>query len=121
MMLPSTVTRLFNMGIEPFLLVASLNVIVAQRLCRKICGNCKREITVPVDALIRIGFSEKTAKEIKVFRGQGCAKCSETGYRGRVAIYEVFPVTSGIKNLIMKKSFYRRIKISGDRGRDEDS
>ena len=100
---PSTVTRLLNMGIEPFLLVASLNVVVAQRLCRKICEGCKREITVPIDALIRIGFSEKTAREIKVFRGQGCAKCSDTGYQGRVAIYEAFPITSGIKNLIMKK------------------
>ena len=108
---PSTITRLLNMGIEPFLLVASLNVIVAQRLCRKICKNCKKEVPCSVKELIRVGFSEKTANGLKTYKGEGCDKCVGTGYKGRVAIYEVLLVTQGIRELIMKKASSDRLKL----------
>ena len=111
----STITRLLNMGVEPFLLVASLNVIVAQRLCRKICKFCKKEISVPIEDLVRIGFSEKTAREIKIFQGQGCERCLGVGYQGRIAIYEVLPITQEIKNLIMKKSSASELKYQAMR------
>ena len=101
---PATVSRLLNMGIEPFLLVASLNVIVAQRLCRKICSFCREQTSVPIKELTRIGFSEKIAKIIKIYKGKGCERCSQTGYRGRIAIYEVLIITRGIKDLIIKQA-----------------
>ena len=108
---PSTVTRILNMGIEPFLLVASLNVVVAQRLCRKICTSCKEKISVAIEELVRIGFSEKTAKAIKIFKGKGCERCAGTGYMGRVAIYEVFRASPTIRELILKKPSSDMLKL----------
>jgi type IV pilus assembly protein PilB len=99
---PSTVTRLLNMGIEPFLVVAALNVIVAQRLCRKICTNCREIHNASKDELIACGFAPASAEKIKVYRGQGCDICSGTGYKGRVAIYEVMAITPKIRELILK-------------------
>ena len=101
---PSTIVRLLNMGIEPFMLIASLNVIVAQRLCRKICDDCKKEFPLPIEDLVRLGFSEKSAKMIKTFKGEGCEKCGGTGCRGRLAIYEVLPVTMGLRDAIIHNS-----------------
>ena len=76
----------------------------------KFCVNCKKEITVPMDLLIRLGFSEKTAREIKIFEGKGCEKCSGIGHKGRLAIYEVFPVTPSIKSLVLKKASSDELK-----------
>jgi type IV pilus assembly protein PilB len=99
---PATVTRLLNMGIEPFLVVAALNVIVAQRLCRKICINCREEKKVNVEELIACGFAPASAEKIKVYQGKGCEICNNTGYKGRVAIYEVLSVTPKVRELILK-------------------
>ena len=112
---PATISRLLNMGIEPFLLVASLNVIVAQRLCRRICTHCKKEAPISLEELVRIGFSERAAKGIKVFKGEGCDRCVGTGYRGRVAIYEVLSVTQGVRDLIMKEASSDELKIQAMR------
>ncbi len=101
---PATVTRLLNMGIEPFLVVAALNVIVAQRLCRKICINCREEKKVGVDELIACGFAPASAEKIKVFHGKGCEICNSTGYKGRVAIYEVLSVTPKVRELILRNA-----------------
>jgi type IV pilus assembly protein PilB len=101
---PATVTRLLNMGIEPFLVVAALNVIVAQRLCRKICINCREEKKVGVDELIACGFAPASAEKIKVFQGKGCEICNNTGYKGRVAIYEVLSVTPKVRELILRNA-----------------
>lgn len=107
---PATVTRLINMGIEPFLVVASLNVIVAQRLCRKICLNCREEKKVSVDELIACGFAPSSAEKIKVYQGRGCEACNNTGYKGRVAIYEVMPVSPKVRELILRNSSTDDIK-----------
>lgn len=99
---PATVTRLLNMGIEPFLVIAALNVIVAQRLCRKICTSCREVHNAPVEELIACGFSPASASKLKVYRGRGCDLCNGTGYKGRVAIYEVMAVSPKIRDLILK-------------------
>jgi type IV pilus assembly protein PilB len=107
---PSTITRLLNMGIEPFLVVAALNVVVAQRLCRKICLNCREEKKVPIEELIACGFAPSSAEKIKVYQGKGCEACNSTGYKGRVAIYEVLAMTSKVKELILKNASTDDIK-----------
>lgn len=99
---PATVTRLLNMGIEPFLVVAALNVIVAQRLCRKICMNCREEKKTPVEELIACGFAPASAEKIKIYHGKGCDMCNNTGYKGRLAIYEVLSVTPKVRELILR-------------------
>ena len=106
----STVTRLLNMGIEPFLVVAALNCVVAQRLCRKICINCREELSVTPDQLISCGFAPESAGKIKVYHGAGCEVCGGTGYKGRVAIYEVLDVTAKIKDLVLKNASTDEIK-----------
>jgi type IV pilus assembly protein PilB len=99
---PATVTRLLNMGIEPFLVVAALNVIVAQRLCRKICMNCREEKKTPIEELIACGFAPASAEKIKIYHGKGCEMCNDTGYKGRLAIYEVLSVTPKVRELILR-------------------
>ena len=107
---PATVTRLLNMGIEPFLVVAALNVIVAQRLCRKICINCREEKKASPDELIACGFAPASAEKIKVYHGKGCEICNNTGYKGRVAIYEVLSVTPKVRELILRNASSDDIK-----------
>lgn len=100
---PSTVTRLLNMGLEPFLITGSLNVVVAQRLCRKICENCKAvDESVTVDEIVACGVTPESAKRIKVYKGKGCEFCDGSGYKGRVAIYEVLEMTPGARELVLK-------------------
>ena len=106
----STITRLLNMGIEPFLVVGSLNVVVAQRLCRKICDNCKVEEPTSEANLIACGVTKSSAKKLKVFKGKGCDNCNKTGYKGRIAIYEVLNVSPKIKELILKNKSADEIK-----------
>ncbi len=107
---PATVTRLLNMGIEPFLVVAALNVIVAQRLCRKICVNCREEKKVTPAELVACGFAPASAEKIKVYHGKGCDICNKTGYKGRVAIYEVLSVTAKVRELILRNASTDDIK-----------
>ncbi len=99
---PSTVTRLLNMGIEPFLVVGALNVVVAQRLCRRICVECKEESKAPLEELIACGIAPSSAEKIKVYKGAGCEFCNGTGYKGRVAIYEVLDMTPMVKEIVLK-------------------
>lgn len=98
---PSTVSRLMNMGIEPFLVATSVNLIQAQRLIRRVCSNCKEEHQVPVEALIEVGFSTDEAEKTKTFKGRGCDKCNNTGYKGRVGLYEVMEMTDDLRELIL--------------------
>jgi type IV pilus assembly protein PilB len=98
---PSTVNRLMNMGIEPFLVANSVNLICAQRLVRRICVNCKTDHPEPVPALVQAGFSEDDAKALTPKRGKGCDKCNKTGYKGRVGLYEVMEVTDEIRELVL--------------------
>jgi type IV pilus assembly protein PilB len=107
---PSTITRLLNMGIEPFLVSSSLNLIVAQRLVRKICTGCKEKIKVLPQALIDMGASPDEAKKIVCYKGAGCPECGHTGYKGRIALYEVLPVKEEIKELILTGASALEIK-----------
>ena len=110
---PSTVSRLLNMGVEPFLVSASANLIVAQRLLRKICTNCKEETKVPANALVDLGFPPEEAKAIKTFKGKGCANCSDTGYKGRIALYEVMVIRENIKELILQGASTSELREAG--------
>jgi type IV pilus assembly protein PilB len=98
---PSTISRLMNMGIEPFLVATSVNLIQAQRLIRRVCKDCKQEHQTPVEALIEVGFSSEEAKAIKTFKGKGCSTCNNTGYKGRIGLYEVMEITDEIRELIL--------------------
>ena len=98
---PSTINRLMNMGIEPFLVASSLNLVCAQRLVRRVCTNCKIEEDVPPAALEQIGFTPDDAKAVKPKKGGGCDKCNKTGYKGRVGLYEVMEITDELRELVL--------------------
>jgi len=98
---PSTITRLLNMGIEPFLVATSVNLICAQRLVRRICRDCREEVHMPAQALIDIGFPKDEIGTFKLLKGRGCANCNNTGYRGRVGLYEVMEISDEIRELIL--------------------
>jgi type IV pilus assembly protein PilB len=98
---PSTISRLMNMGIEPFLVATSVNLIQAQRLIRRICKECKHELPTPAEALMEVGFTAEEAKTMKTFKGKGCSVCNNTGYKGRIGLYEVLEVTDEIRELIL--------------------
>jgi type IV pilus assembly protein PilB len=99
---PSTVSRLVNMGIEPFLVGTAVNLIQAQRLVRRVCSGCKQEVPdVPAQTLIDIGFAPEDVGTFKVWKGRGCGTCNGTGYKGRVGLYEVMEISEGIRDLIM--------------------
>ncbi|NOT79470.1 MAG: Flp pilus assembly complex ATPase component TadA [Bacteriovoracaceae bacterium] len=108
---PSTITRLINMGIEPFLVAAALNVVVAQRLCRKVCKDCKElDASATKEALVACGISPASAEKITAYKGKGCQTCNNTGYKGRVAIYEVLEVTPAIKEILLRNGSADEIK-----------
>jgi type IV pilus assembly protein PilB len=98
---PSTVNRLMNMGIEPFLVASSLNLVCAQRLVRRICKNCVEPHPTPPQALMQTGFSAEDANTVVPNKGKGCEKCNNTGYKGRVGLYEVMDVTEELRELIL--------------------
>jgi len=98
---PSSINRLMNMGIEPFLVATSVHMVAAQRLVRRICGGCREPIEMPAPALVNLGFSEREAKALKLFRGRGCERCNNTGYKGRVALYEVMEIDDEVRELIL--------------------
>jgi type IV pilus assembly protein PilB len=90
-----------NMGIEPFLVATSVNLIQAQRLIRRVCKDCKQEHTTPPEALIEVGLSSEEARSIKTYKGKGCATCNNTGYKGRIGLYEVMEITDELRELIL--------------------
>src|SRR6478672_7089794 len=98
---PSTVNRLMNMGIEPFLVASSLNLVCAQRLVRRICKNCSEPHPAAAQALMNAGFNAEDAKTVIPNKGRGCEKCNKTGYKGRVGLYEVMEVTEDLRELIL--------------------
>jgi len=98
---PSTINRLMNMGIEPFLVANSVHLICAQRLVRRVCDHCKEPHPVPVPALVQAGFSQDDAPLVVPMRGGGCDRCNLTGYKGRVGLYEVMEVTEELRELIL--------------------
>jgi len=98
---PSTISRLMNMGIEPFLVATSVNLICAQRLVRRICANCKEALPLPEQTLLDAGYTAEEAKTTQISKGKGCNICNNTGYKGRVGLYEVMEITDELKELIL--------------------
>jgi type IV pilus assembly protein PilB len=98
---PSTVNRLMNMGIEPFLVASSVHLICAQRLVRRVCANCKEPAPLPPPALVQAGFSQEDASSVKPMKGAGCDRCNNTGYKGRVGLYEVMEIAEELRELIL--------------------
>ena len=98
---PETITRLMNMGIEPFLVATSVHLICAQRLVRRICKDCAEVIEVPHQTLLEEGYTPEEAKEVKIQKGRGCGTCNNTGYKGRTGLYEVMEVDEEIKELVL--------------------
>ncbi len=98
---PETISRLMNMGIEPFLVATAVHLICAQRLVRRICLECREEVPLPPQAKIEAGFTPEEAKTVKIFKGRGCTNCNGTGYKGRAGLYEVMEVDDDIRELIL--------------------
>ncbi len=107
---PATINRLLNMGIEPFLVASAVNLITAQRLARRVCGECKQPEEIPVQALIDAGVSPDEASSFVCMRGKGCPTCNNTGYKGRVGFYQVMPMREEIKELILNGANTAEIK-----------
>ncbi|GAW66677.1 type II secretion system protein E [Geoanaerobacter pelophilus] len=107
---PSTINRLLNMGIEPFLVASAVNLISAQRLARRVCSECKQVEEVPVQALIDAGLPREQAEGAVCYRGGGCPKCNGTGYKGRVGFYQVMPMLEPIRELILNGANTAEIK-----------
>ncbi|MGI6524703.1 MAG: type IV-A pilus assembly ATPase PilB [Bdellovibrionota bacterium] len=107
---PSTISRLLNMGVEPFLVASSVNLIVAQRLARRVCSQCAQEVHLNPELLVNIGIPAEEARHIKVMQGSGCEACSGTGYKGRVALYEVMPMMESIRELILNGASTTELK-----------
>jgi len=107
---PSTINRLLNMGVEPFLVASSVNLVLAQRLARVICTGCKAPVEVHPQALVEFGMPAEEARTVTCFHGTGCPLCSGTGYRGRVALYEVMPMSEELRELVLAGASAAEIK-----------
>jgi type IV pilus assembly protein PilB len=97
---PSSLTRLINMGVAPFNIASSVNLIIAQRLVRRLCDSCREPVELPDDVLITAGFKEEQLADLEIFEAAGCSGCS-SGYRGRTGIFEVMPMSEEISELVM--------------------
>jgi type IV pilus assembly protein PilB len=113
---PSTINRLINMGVEPFLVTSAVNLIVAQRLVRKICNNCKSPMTVDHQTLLDVGFREDELQGLQVYKGEGCDICNETGYKGRISIYEILEFSDELKTLVFEKADPLILKKTAQKG-----
>jgi type IV pilus assembly protein PilB len=108
---PSSITRLLDMGVEPFLVSSSLVLVAAQRLVRLVCPDCRVEEELPsADSLLEVGFSAKELRGLKLYRGKGCDECAETGFRGRIALYEVLPITDEIRELVVTRAHASEVR-----------
>jgi type IV pilus assembly protein PilB len=111
---PATISRLLNMGVEPFLITASVNLVLAQRLARKVCGDCRQTIQLEPQALVDLGFTPEqvAAAPGRLMKGGGCRTCNGTGYKGRVALYEVMRFTDGLKEMVLQGSSTAELKMA---------
>jgi len=112
---PATISRLLNMGVEPFLITASVNLVLAQRLARRICAECRQEIPVDQQSLIDLGVREDQLANAKVFQGAGCPTCNNSGYKGRVALYEVMKFTDELKEAVLQGASTAELKAAAIR------
>jgi type IV pilus assembly protein PilB len=107
---PGTISRLLNMGIEPFLVTASLNAVIAQRLCRRLCNDCKAPAPVDEQAMLDAGFAPDQIGTFQAFDKVGCKLCNDRGFKGRVAVYEVMPMWDGLKELVINGASTAELK-----------
>lgn len=107
---PSTINRLLNMGVEPFLVASSVNLILAQRLARVVCTNCRAPVELPPQALLDIGIPREEIGTFTCFQGGGCPQCNGSGYRGRIALYEVMPISEELRDLVLNGASASEIK-----------
>jgi type II secretory ATPase GspE/PulE/Tfp pilus assembly ATPase PilB-like protein len=106
-------TRLLDMGVEPFLISSSVILVVAQRLCRKVCAFCKEKVEIPAEVFERLGVSREkvlAGGQKTFFRGKGCAKCGKTGYLGRMGILEALVVDDEVRDLVLRRASSHEIK-----------
>ncbi len=113
---PATIFRLLNMGVEPFLITASVNLVLAQRLARKICVDCKAPIEIEPGALKEIGFTDEQIATGNLMKGAGCRTCNNTGYKGRVALYEVMRFSDNLKEMVLGGSSAADLKMAAIKG-----
>ncbi len=99
---PSTINRLLNMGVEPFLVTSSVNLVAAQRLSRKICKDCKAPTEIPVQSLMDMGLTEEEIENFEPMAGEGCKTCNDTGYKGRLALYEIMPMADELRECVLQ-------------------
>jgi type IV pilus assembly protein PilB len=107
---PSTINRMLNMGVEPFLVASSINLILAQRLARVICSGCREPTELPPQAMLDIGIPREEIGTFTLFHGAGCAQCNGSGYRGRIALYEVMPMSEELRSLVLNGASATEIK-----------
>jgi type IV pilus assembly protein PilB len=112
---PATISRLLNMGVEPFLITASVNLVLAQRLARKVCSDCKQQVPIEAEILREVGFSEAQITPTTV-KGAGCATCNGSGYKGRVALYEVMRFDETLKEMVLQGASAAELKAAAIRG-----
>ena len=112
---PATISRLLNMGVEPFLITASVNLVLAQRLARKICTECKKPIEVDPQTLVDMGFTKEQMKDAVVQKGVGCTNCNGSGYKGRIALYEVMRFTDELKEMVLQGASSAELKVAAAR------
>lgn len=113
---PATISRLLNMGVEPFLITASVNLVLAQRLARRICGDCREPLATDAALLKEMGFTDAQIANGQVFQGKGCQSCNGSGYRGRVALYEVMRFTDELREMVLQGASTAELKLAAIKG-----
>jgi type IV pilus assembly protein PilB len=113
---PATISRLLNMGVEPFLITASVNLVLAQRLARKVCAECRQPIKIDSNVLAEMGFTPEQIGRAQLVKGAGCRVCNGTGYKGRVALYEVMRFTDNLKEMVLQGSSTAELKTAAIKG-----
>ena len=109
---PSTISRMLNMGVEPFLITASVNLVLAQRLARKVCGDCRAPHKIDREVLLDFGFTEEQAARADLVKGAGCKTCNGSGYKGRVALYEVMRFIDSLKEMVLQGASTAELKAA---------
>jgi len=113
---PATISRLLNMGVEPFLITASVNLVLAQRLARRCCADCKAPFQMDPQVLMEMGFTAENVARAKLMKGTGCRTCNGTGYKGRVALYEVMRFGDTLKEMVLQGSSTAELKAAAIKG-----